>query len=59
MKDGGVEKIFAVINQMEADGVIGRYAIGGAVGAISGWNPSRRRMWMCLWPFPRLREARC
>lgn len=27
----GAEKIFAVINQMEADGVIGRYAIGGAV----------------------------
>ena len=23
----------AVINQMQADGVIGRYAIGGAVGA--------------------------
>ena len=29
-----MEKIFALINQMEADGVIGRYAIGGAVGAI-------------------------
>ena len=27
----GMEKIFALLNQMEADGVIGRYAIGGAV----------------------------
>jgi hypothetical protein len=34
-----VEKIFAVINQMEADGVIGRYAIGGAVGAIFWLEP--------------------
>lgn len=35
----GVEKIFTVINQMEADGVIGRYAIGGAVGAIFWLEP--------------------
>jgi hypothetical protein len=34
-----VEKIFAVINQMETDGVIGRYAIGGAVGAIFWLEP--------------------
>lgn len=34
-----VEKIFATINQMEADGVIGRYAIGGAVGAIFWLEP--------------------
>jgi hypothetical protein len=34
-----VEKIFAVLNQMEADGVIGRYAIGGAVGAIFWLEP--------------------
>jgi hypothetical protein len=34
-----VEKIFAVINQMETDGVIGRYAIGGAVGAIFWIEP--------------------
>ncbi|MFN7563834.1 MAG: hypothetical protein ACK5TH_18805 [Prosthecobacter sp.] len=34
-----MEKIFAVINQMEADGVIGRYAIGGAVGAIFWLEP--------------------
>ena len=34
-----MEKIFAVINQMEADGVIGRYAIGGAVGSIFWLEP--------------------
>lgn len=34
-----VEKIFAVINQMQADGVIGRYAIGGAVGSIFWLEP--------------------
>jgi hypothetical protein len=34
-----VEKIFAVINQMEADGVIGRYAIGGAIGSIFWLEP--------------------
>ena len=30
----------AVINQMQADGVIGRYAIGGAVGATFYLEPS-------------------
>jgi len=34
-----VERIFAVLNQMEADGVIGRYAIGGAVGSIFWLEP--------------------
>lgn len=34
-----MEKIFAVLNQMEADGVIGRYAIGGAVGSIFWLEP--------------------
>jgi hypothetical protein len=34
-----VEKIFAVIKQMEADGVIGRYAIGGAIGSIFWIEP--------------------
>ena len=34
-----MEKIFAVIKQMEADGVIGRYAIGGAVGSIFWLEP--------------------
>jgi len=29
-----VEKTLRVINRMETDGVIGRYAIGGAVAAI-------------------------
>ncbi len=34
-----MEKIFAVLNQMEAEGVIGRYAIGGAVGSIFWLEP--------------------
>jgi hypothetical protein len=34
-----MEKIFALLNRMEADGVIGRYAIGGAVGAIFWLEP--------------------
>ena len=34
-----MEKIFAVIKQMEANGVIGRYAIGGAVGSIFWLEP--------------------
>ena len=34
-----MEKILAIINQMETDGVIGRYAIGGAVGAIFWLEP--------------------
>lgn len=29
----GIKETIAVINQMQADGVIGRYAVGGAVGA--------------------------
>ena len=29
-----MEKIFAIVKQMEADGVIGRYAIGGGIGAV-------------------------
>ena len=34
-----MEKIFALLNQMETDGVIGPYAIGGAVGAIFWLEP--------------------
>jgi hypothetical protein len=34
-----MERIFTILNQMEADGVIGRYAIGGAVGAIFWLEP--------------------
>ncbi len=34
-----MEKIFAIINQMENDGIIGRYAIGGAVGSIFWLEP--------------------
>lgn len=34
-----VEKVFSVIKQMEADGVIGRYAIGGAIGAVFWLEP--------------------
>lgn len=37
--DSELEKIFTVIKQMEADGVIGRYAIGGAVGSIFWLEP--------------------
>ena len=28
-----IQEVIAAINQMQADGVIGKYAIGGAVGA--------------------------
>ena len=38
-----MEKIFALINQMEADGVIGRYAVGGAVGAIFWLEPMQTK----------------
>ena len=34
-----MKEIFAVISQMESDGVIGRYAIGGAIGAIFWLEP--------------------
>ncbi|MEQ1858738.1 MAG: hypothetical protein ABMA13_02250 [Chthoniobacteraceae bacterium] len=34
-----MEKIFALINQMEAEGVVGRYAIGGAIGSIFWLEP--------------------
>lgn len=34
-----MEKIFALLNQMTAEGVIGPYAIGGAVGAIFWLEP--------------------
>ena len=36
-----LKKTFAVINQMQAAGVIGRYAIGGAVGAAFYLEPVR------------------
>jgi hypothetical protein len=34
-----LENIFPILNQMEAEGIIGRYAIGGAVGAIFWLEP--------------------
>lgn len=34
-----MKETFAVLNQMHADGVIGRYAIGGAVGATFYLEP--------------------
>jgi len=34
-----VQKVFQLIKQMEADGVIGRYAIGGAIGAVFWLEP--------------------
>ena len=38
-----MEKIFAIIKQMEADGIIGRYAIGGAIGAVFWLEPITTR----------------
>jgi len=35
-----VKETFKLINQMQADGVIGKYAIGGAVGATFYLEPS-------------------
>lgn len=35
-----MQRTLAVINQMQADGVIGKYAIGGAVGATLYLEPS-------------------
>ncbi len=44
-----MEKIFTLLNQMEADGVIGPYAINGAVGAIFWLEPfATKDTWMCL-----------
>jgi hypothetical protein len=31
-----IREVIAAVNQMQADGVIDRYAIGGAVGGWSG-----------------------
>ena len=35
-----ISETISVINQMEADGVVGRYAIGGAVAAINYLEPA-------------------
>ncbi len=35
-----MKAIFEIINRMQADGIIGRYAIGGAVGATFYLEPS-------------------
>lgn len=35
----GLTQIFPILNQMENEGVIGRYAIGGAIGAIFWLEP--------------------
>src|SRR5580693_5795801 len=34
-----ISKVIALVNQMEADGVVRRYAIGGAVGATFYLEP--------------------
>jgi hypothetical protein len=34
-----IEDVFRIINQMQADGIVGRYAIGGAVGATFYLEP--------------------
>lgn len=39
----GLAQIFPILNQMEAGGVIGRYAIGGAVGAIFWLEPMQTK----------------
>jgi hypothetical protein len=36
-----LKRTLAVINEMQADGVIGRYALGGAVGATFYLEPVR------------------
>jgi hypothetical protein len=36
-----VKQRLAVINQMQAEGVIGKYAIGGAVGATRAFGYAR------------------
>jgi hypothetical protein len=46
-----LEHIFPILNQMEAEGVIGRYAIGGAVGAIFWLEPFQTKdldVFVCL-----------
>lgn len=40
------KETLAVINQMQADGVIGKYATGGAVGATLYLEPRLRSMWI-------------
>jgi len=40
--NGSVKQTLEVINNMQADGVIGQYAIGGAVGATFCLEPSPR-----------------
>ena len=34
-----IKEAIAIINRMQADGIIGRYAIGGAVGATFYLEP--------------------
>ena len=41
-----IKDTIAAINQMQADGVIERYAIGGAVARRSILNPWPRSMWI-------------
>ena len=36
-----IKKAFAVINQMQSDGIVARYAIGGAIGATFYLEPSQ------------------
>ena len=40
-----IRVVIIAINQMEADGVIDRYAIGGGVVRRSIWNRWRRWTW--------------
>lgn len=51
-----MEKTLAVLNQMEADGIIQRYAIGGAIAAAysyrieRGYQPSGEAINIEGWP---------
>jgi hypothetical protein len=43
-----IKEVIATINQMQADGVIDRYAIGGAVGATFYLEPVATPTWTSL-----------
>ena len=43
-----IKEVITTINQMQADGVIDRYAIGGAVGATFYLEPVAHWTWTSL-----------
>jgi hypothetical protein len=54
-----LERIFPILNQMEAEGVIGRYAIGGAIGAIFWLEPFQTKDLDVFVVLPTTSGARC